>query len=360
MYDKYGLESHKLAWHPKRVAAWLRGENISPLFLEICPAGTCQHRCIYCAFDYQKYRGPLISETFCKIMLEQAAEIGVKAVCFAGEGEPLMHPSVIELISYSKMHGLDVAMSTNGVLFDERRALNALPFLDWIRFSLDAASSDTYSKIHRCKPSDFDKVVANIRRAVEIKKERRCECTIGIQALLLPQNEAEMVVIAQMAKGLGVDYFTIKPFSKHPSSICDINFDYQASTHYGSSLSSLLQEVEAFSDDSFQVLVRAHTMEKLNEPRPYKQCLGLPFSTYIDAGGDVYACSAFLGNRDFTYGNIYNECFPAIWEGERRQLVLKMVAEIGVDRCREVCHLDEINRYLWHLSKEPPLHVNFI
>jgi len=358
--ENYGIDSHKLHFHPERVVRWLNGENIPPIYLEVGPAGRCSHRCVYCAFDFTKYRGPLISETFCKVVLEQAAEIGVKAVMFAGEGEPLMHPSIIELISYSKMHNLDVAVTTNGVRFDERRALNALPFLDWIRFSLDAASSDTYSKIHRCPPADFDKVVVNIARAVEIKKQRHCECTIGIQALLLPQNQGEMGAIAKLSKGLGADYFTIKPFSKHPSSICDIDFDYQPSTHASSSLNSLLQEVEAFSDDNFKVIFRAHTMEKLNKPRPYMQCLGLPFATYLAADGDVYACSAFLGNQEFAYGNIYQECFPAIWEGERRQQVLKMVSIMGVEKCREVCHLDEMNRYLWALTRERPLHVNFI
>ena len=354
MADPYLIDYHKLIYHPRRVADWLEGKSIAPLYMEIGPAGRCQHRCVYCAFDYLKYRGPLISETYCKIVLEQAAEIGVKAVMFAGEGEPLMHPSVIELISYSKMHNLDVAMTTNGVRLDERRALNALPFLDWIRFSLDAARSDTYSQIHRCRLTDFDKVVANIRRAVQIKRERHCECTIGVQALLLPQNLSEMTMIAKLTKDLGVDYFTVKPFSKHPFSLCEVNFDYQAAL-------PLAYELDRISDDSFQVIFRAHTMEKLNEPRPYMQCLGLPFATYLAADGDVYACSAFLGNKDFVYGNIYNECFPAIWEGERRQEVLKRVAIMGVDKCREVCHLDEMNRYLWKLKHpETVPHINFI
>jgi hypothetical protein len=40
------------------------------------------------------------------------------------------------------VHNLDTALKTNGVLFREKVALNALPFLNWVRFSLDAATEE--------------------------------------------------------------------------------------------------------------------------------------------------------------------------------------------------------------------------
>lgn len=347
------IDSHKLIYHPQRVADWLEGKDIFPIYVEVGLAASCMHRCIYCAFDYLKYRGPLIGETFLKIVLEQAAEMGLKSVMFAGEGEPLMHPGIVEIISYSKMHNLDVALTTNGVLFNEKVALNALPFLSWVRFSLDAPSVDTYRRIHRCHPSHFERVIHNITRAVELKRKLRCECTIGVQALLLPQNRDQMVALADLARDLGADYLTVKPFSKHPSSLCDCNIDYSHELQ-------LEEQLRQCSTDNFSVIFRAHTMLKLSEERHYKECLGLPFVTYIDASGDIYACSAFLGNKDFVYGNIYNENFPAIWEGEQRQRVLKRVAEMGVKGCREVCRLDEINRYLWALKYQTVPHQNFI
>lgn len=348
----YGIDSHKLHFHPRRVADWLEGRNIFPLFMEIGPAARCQCRCIFCAFDYTKYKGALLSETYCKIVIEQAAQMGLKSVMFAGEGEPLMNPSIIEMISYSKMHSLDVSMTTNGVKLNSKRALNALPFLEWLRFSVDAATPETYAIVHGCRPEHFGILVDNIKTAVSIKKEQHAKCVIGVQAVLIPQNQNEIVRLACLTRSWGVDYFTVKPFSKHPSSVCDFDVEY-------GKVKLLEEQLRPIATDDFKIIFRTNAMEKLNEPRPYRECLAHSFATYVDAAGFIYPCSMFLGQVEYAFGNIYEECFPAIWEGQQRQRVITRLREEGVDRCREICRLDEINRYLWSL-KNPPLHVNFI
>lgn len=351
--ENYGIDYQKLNFHPRRVADWLDGKNIFPIYIEIGPVARCMHRCVFCAFDYTKYQGAILSETYCKIVIEQAAEMGVKSIMYAGEGEPLLNPSIIELISYTKMHNIDVSMTTNGVKLDERRALNAIPFLDWLRFSVDAATPGTYAKVHGCRPEHFKRLVHNIQRAVEIKRELRSNCTIGTQAVLIPQNKDEIVSLARLARSWGVDYFTVKPFSKHPSSICDFDVDY-------SRFSALEKELQDIATEDFKVIFRSNAITKLKKERSYNECMALPFATYLSADGYVYPCSMFLGQLDFTYGNIYEECFPAIWEGQRRQDVVQKLRERGVESCREICRWDEVNRYLWSLKHEPPEHVNFI
>ena len=66
------------------------------------------------------------------------------------------------------------------------------------------------------------------------------------------------------------------------------------------------------------MIFRINTMKKWDERRrDYKQCLALPFWSYIDAGGTVWGCSAYLRNERFIYGNIYENTFKEIWEGEK-------------------------------------------
>jgi len=101
-------------------------------------------------------------------------------------------------------------------------------------------------------------------------------------------------------------------------------------------------------------------MQKLKENKPYKKCLGLPFWAYINSTGDIYACSSFLGNKKFCYGNIYKNSFKEIWKRKKRKQILGMFSrEFNISQCRQACRLDEINRYLWEL-KNPDSHVNFI
>ena len=92
----------------------------------------------------------------------------------------------------------------------------------------------------------------------------------------------------------------------------------------------------------------------------YNQCFSLPFWSYMDSGGNLWGCSAYLGDERFLYGNIYENSFKEIWEGEKRIRSLEWVEkELDVKQCRVNCRMDEINRYLWEL-KYSPEHINFI
>jgi len=104
-----------------------------------------------------------------------------------------------------------------------------------------------------------------------------------------------------------------------------------------------------------------NTMNKWDERgRKYENCLALPFWSYIDAGGNVWGCSAYLGDERFLYGNIYENSFQEIWEGEKRAESLEWAeSQLDTDQCRVNCRMDEINRYLWEM-RHPPAHVNFI
>ncbi len=54
--DEYGIDSHKLMFHVPRVNDWLQGKTVYPIYIEIAPAGGCNHRCTFCAVDYIGYK----------------------------------------------------------------------------------------------------------------------------------------------------------------------------------------------------------------------------------------------------------------------------------------------------------------
>ncbi len=94
--------------------------------------------------------------------------------------------------------------------------------------------------------------------------------------------------------------------------------------------------------------------------RDYQHCLALPFWSYLDAGGNIWGCSMYMGDDKFLYGNIYENSFQEIWEGEKRMESLQWVdQELDTNQCRVNCRMDKINRYLWELNN-PSAHVNFI
>ncbi|WP_203544607.1 hypothetical protein [Desulfovibrio sp. JC022] len=53
MNDNLRFDFHKL--HPRRVAEWLEGKNISPLHMEVCPRWACNHRFRFCSYNFMNY-----------------------------------------------------------------------------------------------------------------------------------------------------------------------------------------------------------------------------------------------------------------------------------------------------------------
>lgn len=351
----YRIDGHKLSFHVQRVSDWLKGKIVCPIYLEIAPSGGCNHRCIFCAVDYLEYKPVFLDTEVLLQMIRQAAGLGVKSVMYAGEGEPLLHKDIDVIIYQTKRSGIDVSMTTNGVLLKKEVSRSILKDLSWIRVSLNAGTAKTYAKVHSSKEEDFGTVLDNLAEAVYVKRKYGLKVTIGAQLLLLPQNAGEAVLLARKLRNIGLDYFSVKPYSQHPLSKARIDRRFKYDDQLG-----LVNEFSKVSRGGFSVIFRDETMRRLNTDKDYRRCLGLPFWAYIDAKGDVYACSAFLGKKDFCYGNIYRSDFKSIINGRRRSGIIKrMESRQDVAKCRQACRLDKINSYLWEL-KHPGPHINFI
>ncbi|MCX5695184.1 MAG: radical SAM protein [Candidatus Omnitrophica bacterium] len=354
--DEFKIDSHKLIYHVSRVNDWIEGKNIFPIYLEISTSGSCNHRCTYCALDFMGYQPRFLKTDILKKRLSEMARLGVKSIMYAGEGEPLLHKDIAEIINHTKSSGIDVGLTTNGVLLDKELIDRTLANVSWVKVSINGATKETYRKIHQSKAVDLDKVIKNMRYAVKSRIKNGHKCVLGMQLLLLPENSKEVKALAVLASGIGLDYLVVKPYSQHPFSKTtrykNIKYDKYL---------KLADELKAFKTDKFNVIFRANTMKKWDhETRNYKHCYALPFWSYIDAGGNVWGCSVYLGKNEFLYGNIYKQDFKDILNSPKRSRIIKMAArKLCVKDCRVNCRMDEINRYLWEL-KHPSEHVNFI
>ena len=364
MSDKYSIDSHKLILHPTKVSKWYEAKDdweklkkIYPVYVEISPYGGCNHRCTFCALDYMGYENIGLEFEKLKDTLSNMAENGVKSVMFAGEGEPLLFKDLDLIVEYCTKVGIDTSLTTNFVPLNKKAVQRYVENCSWIKVSLNAGTAKTYADIHQTKEIDFDRVISNLEFALEHKRKNNLKCTIGVQMLLLPENKDEAVTLAKRCKNIGVDYLVIKPYSQHLSSETDKykDIDY-------SKMMDIEDEVCSVSDDNFSVIFRANTMNKYVEKKPaYEKCHSTPFFWgYIAADGKVFGCSAYLGRDEFCYGNIYEESFSDIWEGEKRKQSYNYIMnDLDINDCRVNCRMDEVNRYLDRLQN-PQDHDNFI
>lgn len=353
MAERIRMDSHKLIYHPEAVAKWMKGENIYPIEVELSPSGACNHRCVFCAVDYIGYQPDFLDRDIILRNISQMSKKGLKSAICSGEGEPFLNKDMPDIANGIKKSGVDVAVSSNGVLFTPEIARDCLAALSWIRFSVASMEESSYNKIQKGKTDDLNKVKKNLEEAVRLKKDKRLETTLGVQCLLLPDNISQLPEMARQLREIGVDYLTIKPYSQHLHSKNSFEIDYE-------SMLEAEQEVKQYATENFSIFFRADAMRKMHHKKCYKQCLGLPFMTHIDAKGNVWPCIAHLGVKELCYGNIYTQSFEEIWEGPMRQEIVKKMNAFDIDIvCREACRLDEINKYLDELV-HPGRHVNFI
>lgn len=362
------LDGHKLQWHRERVEAWMRGERIAPITIDCSLTRRCSYKCVYCYGKLQENDEKKMTKDVIFRFLDDAAEIGVKAVSFVSDGESTCSPYLYDAILRGKANGLDMALGTNGYLLKDDRLEDILPALTYIRFNISAGEPERYAEIHGCAEKCFFKVCETISKAVKIKKAENLDVTIGLQMVLLPEFADQVILLAKLGKGLGVDYFVIKHCSDDENHSLNVNYSkYEEMT-------SILQEAESYS--VYDYLVKAKWSKILSRGgRCYSHCYGPPFIMQFSGSGLVAPCGMLFNEKYKKYhiGNIANKSFKEIWESDRYQEVLNLIASDKFDAhtmCGSLCLQHKVNEFLWNLKKgevelkkptgEEPMHKNFI
>ena len=347
------LDSHKINYHPKEIADMFAGKLEAPIYVEISPTGICNHKCLFCHYNYLGHEGKFQKGKIPELIRE-FAQMGVKSLVFAGNGEPTLHTDTIESIKLAKQLGLDVALSTNGALLKEEHFEILASNLTWIRFSFNAGSSENYAYVHQTKSDDFDKVIENIKKLKATKDRLKSNITIGTQFVLIPENKDFALNHGKMLKSLGVDYFSVKHFYNHSHN--DFEVKEQIEDNF---IKELSLEADKLCDDNFKFLVRSTA--NLSSQRDYNKCYGLEFIVFIDENGDVFSCFSHQYDKKTIMGNIFENSFKDIWNSQQKKDSIEYINNcIEKNNCQPNCRHHQINNYLWHIKNPSIEHINFI
>lgn len=351
----YNFDGHKLFYQFETTYKLLTDQEVNPVYIEYSPVGSCNHRCIFCAYDYVGYQSRRLDTDKTIESIRDFAKLGVKAMLFAGEGEPLIHPDIDRFIETCYENGIDSGVYTNGVLLTQKRVKRILDKLTFIRISFNAGNDETYKRIHQNE--DFAQVVENIRYALEYKKEHNLDVDIGLQIVLIPENVDSLIDLAKLGAELGVDYLAVKPYVEHEN---QEGYEFKGNLKVDE-MEELFQKAESYSNENYKVVVRRESFKRADE-RTYDHCLALPLFSWILSDGNIYACNHYLEDENFCYGNIYEKSVLEIFSDEKRRQILDF-AKNSLDcknQCSPNCRLDAINRSLWELKHPTVKHVNFI
>src|SRR5262249_4890181 len=158
-----------------------------------------------------------------------------------------------------------------------------LPHLTYLRINISAGERKRYAEIMGVKEHWFDRVCENIRNMARIKKRDNLPVTIGLQMVLMPQYEDQVLPLAPLGKEVRPDYLVIKH--------CSDDEDGTLGVDYGGyeRLYGLLRQAEALSDEEYKVVVKWSKIQA-GDKRSYQRCYGPPFMLQISGSGLVAPC----------------------------------------------------------------------
>lgn len=160
-----------------------------PIHLDIEATNACNLKCVMCPRSEMVKAGTLwkvqnIDFDMYKRVIDEGVQNGLCSVKYNYIGEPLLNPRLVEMIEYAKQaRVLDVMFNTNATLLDVELSHRLIASgLDKLFFSFDSPYRDDYNRIRA--GADYDAVLDNIRRFVEIREE---------MGLVKPFTRASMV-----------------------------------------------------------------------------------------------------------------------------------------------------------------------
>ncbi len=347
----YSLDGHKLLHHLDRLIPWTQGKDIFPLYLAFSPTSACQCACRFCPFHLENDPGP--SRYFpwprFKTLVKELKEAGVKAIFFSGEGEPTLHPNFYDMVACAREEGLAVALNSNLIHLKVEEAERLLRNLSWLRVSLNGENAERYAFWHGTEKKNFSQVMDHLRHLSNVKKNLNLNCTLGVQSLFLNQELSELEEHISKCKKIGLDYFSLKPYLKHP----DSQLETPVLPPY-----EVLEKLENLSTPDFKVYLRQIFSDE--GKKNYQHCHSFDFMAELGSDGDLYTCGAMVGNPNFSYGSLLTQSFSDLWVSTKRKEVKSRIFQNHkVDNCMPHCRHHAVNEWLWNYLHAPE-HRNFI
>lgn len=172
-------------------------ETEFPLFLQVETNQICNLTCPACPIGAPDAHKKYISQDkmpwsmYEKIILE-----GEKYNCPSlepqGTNEPLLDQNLENYIKFASDHGfLDIMMNSNATVLTEYRSRSMLKAgLTRLRFSLDAASKETYEKVR--VGGNYETTIKNIENFLKIRKDENFQLpVVGVNFCKTSHNEHE-------------------------------------------------------------------------------------------------------------------------------------------------------------------------
>ena len=269
------FNSAKFLTYGQHYEAILAGKFLPPIEASVDPVNECQLKCFWCNSKKVKDRKVIMTNEHLLDLVKFFKVWGVKAICFAGGGEPTLHTKLAEAFRTSE---LPTAIITNGLFLDDEQMKVIAEKAEWIGISVDAASKEFYNQYKG--QNRFDEVINNIKKLRAYGAKEIC-----FKFLINNLNQYQIFDACRVAKFSGAHRIHIRPVAfkcyQQEEEILDIE--------------KINRQIEdgrsSFEDDKFKVFVIVHKFDKdLHAKKNFKKCLATPIMPIFHANNDISIC----------------------------------------------------------------------
>jgi Fe-coproporphyrin III synthase len=332
-----------------------------PKTLFINLTNTCNAHCKMCQYESSgrlNNNVERLSLDNIKKLIDEVAHFSPN-ISFVGGGEPLTHPQVAEIVSYTHSKKLFVGLTTNGLLLKEKALDLANAGIDYVTVSLDGPP-DIHNKV-RGVQNCYEKAIEGIK---EIKKHKKI--IVQTATTLFDMNYDHVMTLFKNLSTLDVDakfgallmnFSNNKQINEHNDKFSSLF--YANSIPYDNVDSDKIdfkkiENIIKKSKKDFGVIWEYEPKDEkdLNkyflEPdqRMHKEPVRCPwlFATITNTGNVVF-CIDVVNSDGLVLGNIKETSFKEIWLGEKNQKFRKILkAKGGLPVCNRCCaHLNPWN-----------------
>lgn len=351
---------------PYKLLAWPEGDlflrmeaDTGPMHVRIDPTEACNHKCPRCFYG-EAQRDEGVERSLARkggrhlVFDDLAAALGdmwdrgLLAVTLTGGGEPTLHPEFGRILEACQHLGLSYAVTTNGAKSFSPEELARLSEAALVRFSIDAGTEETYTRLHRPGgQSSLVRTIDNLAALAEVGGG----AAIGASFLVQPENAGEVIAFACMVKAAGGSFVVYRPI-----------YSQETKAEMTALLPQLVEDLEAARQrlgEDFTViplLDEFAASQSACDLRAYERCRYHHLVTQIGADGNVYPCCMLSYNPEHVWGNIARQSFSEIWEGAVRA---RDIERLGADFCPR-CPYDRQNEVLEYLMADEKPHTEFV
>lgn len=338
------FDGQKLLRWPDRVAYWAtHGHGLAPISVELDLTDRCGHDCPACSSGRTRTddTAATMPKATAMALIDELAAFGVRAVVLIGGGDPLMHPNAPEIIRHAADTGLSVGVVTNGQCLKSAAREAIAGHAEWVRISLDAATPQTWARVHGMSADRFQEHLDNIRAMAEHPNRK---AVVGIGMLVDDRSLGEVYEAARLARDLGADYIQFRPFNG-------------GTTDASTAIRTAKEELDS---DSFTVNASWNKYDLIvggvRYVKPYSQCYYHEFSCVIRANGCMHICCDMRCPAGLI-GDVTKRGFAAVWKQKTQALVNERIGDMS--GCPPLCKGNSYNLLLDQVVR-PKMHEEFL